>query len=131
MKQVILVTENAHGADFVTDFDTIKEAQNQAEESAYEEFEIYTRYMKGERAKIDWKLESDTVTNLREAEKTKPKKEKTFRKWTYLEEQTLLNSVRNKKKIHEIAKLLDRTPHACDCKLSAIRKKMKKQTEDI
>jgi hypothetical protein len=125
MKPVVMVIENASATVSKTnEFDTVKEAQTYANDLGEgEEFQIYTLYIQGHRAGIQWTLQTDTGTNLRTVKKELVKKApRSSTNWTQLEIDTLIKNHKNGLAITKIAKGLGRTYNATYCKLQALKK---------
>lgn len=123
MKSVILLVE---GQKEHLKFETVKEAQDFAarfELSSKEKFAIYTLYMQGERAQIDWKLETDTATNLRENKKKKEKVRKG--KWSSLELEALKKAHEKGLTIKSIAEVLKRSYNSVYIKVRDLEEKKK------
>lgn len=117
MQKVMLIidtTEEEYGT--MLSFDTVAEAQERAAEIDGKVFDIFTLYYKGEKAAIDWKLQADHATNLRENKKAKskgPTKGMRSGTWSALELQTLEQSVKAGISVKDIAKALNRTYNSC------------------
>lgn len=97
--------------------DTVKEAQETAEvcEHFKPTFHIYTLYSQGIPKGIEWNLDTDHATNLRENKKAAvPRGSST---WTDLEAETLVKNYKDGMKISQVAKSLGRSYNACYSKL--------------
>ena len=104
MKPVFLFLEG----DSAGFFDTVKEAQEYAEERKADQAAVYTLYSHGERTGISWKVQADTGTNLRTVKQQKTEGIRSGA-WTSREVQTALDNYKAGMSITDIATALNRT----------------------
>jgi DNA-binding NarL/FixJ family response regulator len=115
MKPILLIADTVG----MLEFDTVKEAVDYAEQVEQDpEFHIYSLFSRGERRGIEWKLATDTATNLRENRKEEEKKRKGT--WTTREVDIALEHLGKGVPISDIAKGLKRSYNAVYSKLLAL-----------
>lgn len=107
-------------------FDTVKEAEEYAEDTEMAEAYIFTMFASGIRSKMKWEVNASTAANLTENKKAKEKEKKPKtgeeRKgvWTQKELEAALDAYQKGKSISYIAEQLKRSYNAVYSKLSSI-----------
>jgi len=90
-KEVLLIVDSKQTLDFDTTGDAIEHAESL---HGHEKFDIYTLYKTGRMGGIQWKISTDTATNLREAAKAEALRDapRHYQPWTEREMDVLRNS---------------------------------------
>jgi hypothetical protein len=118
---VLLITEDEQKW-----FVTVKEAQDAADKMEAPHFEIFTLYSTGERPSIDWSLNTEHVTNVRQNKKAEAAERSG--KWSDIEIQTLEDNLEDGVSMTDIAHALKRSYNSIYVKVQEFKTKAKNRS---